>query len=386
MAAACARRSARVAATDYPFDHYEVAGTTVRKYYALGGQRVAMRTAGALSYLLTDHLGSTAVTTGAAGAKTGELRYLPFGVTRTTWGVIPTDRRFTGQPRYATLGLDYFGARWYDPALGRFISADTIVPEPGNPQALNRYSYALNNALKYTDPNGHAADAGGVGGDLEAWMRLLDRNRSPKFNGWLHERDCALAALLYARQEGMPAEVVSGLAAVLESKQTTLLVNGYGGSQAAQRAAVDAYAADVGQGVIGFATGVSSLGGAAQLSRGKGANPYAEGPITSVKLSEKTTLYRVWGGKSSRAGGWLSVFRPAAQAEARSLLALPPDNSAEFVSEVCVPAGTRVQFSRAAPAFDQLGGALQVQLLERIPETAFSPGESLPAGLLMMLR
>jgi hypothetical protein len=48
------------------------------------------------------------------------------------------------------------GARWYDPELGRFISADSIVPNPGNPQALNRYSYTLNDPLKYTDPSGHA--------------------------------------------------------------------------------------------------------------------------------------------------------------------------------------------------------------------------------------
>ncbi|MCP4252170.1 MAG: hypothetical protein GY775_01960, partial [Candidatus Scalindua sp.] len=39
--------------------------------------------------------------------------------------------------------------------LGRFISADPIVPDPTNPQALNRYSYVLNNPLKYTDPSGH---------------------------------------------------------------------------------------------------------------------------------------------------------------------------------------------------------------------------------------
>ena len=48
----------------------------------------------------------------------------------------------------------YYGARFYDGALGRFISPDTIVPEPGNPQALNRYSYVLNNPLRYTDPTG----------------------------------------------------------------------------------------------------------------------------------------------------------------------------------------------------------------------------------------
>jgi hypothetical protein len=40
--------------------------------------------------------------------------------------------------------------------LARFISADTIVPDPANPQALNRYAYVLNNPLRYTDPSGHA--------------------------------------------------------------------------------------------------------------------------------------------------------------------------------------------------------------------------------------
>ena len=39
--------------------------------------------------------------------------------------------------------------------LGRFLSADTIVPSPGNPQSLNRYAYGLNNPLKYVDPSGH---------------------------------------------------------------------------------------------------------------------------------------------------------------------------------------------------------------------------------------
>ena len=46
-------------------------------------------------------------------------------------------------------------ARLYDPVLGRFISADSIIPAPGNMQAFNRYSYVDNNPLKYTDPSGH---------------------------------------------------------------------------------------------------------------------------------------------------------------------------------------------------------------------------------------
>jgi len=46
-------------------------------------------------------------------------------------------------------------ARQYDPYLNRFLSPDSIVPNPANPQSLNRYSYVLNNPLKYTDPTGH---------------------------------------------------------------------------------------------------------------------------------------------------------------------------------------------------------------------------------------
>ncbi len=49
----------------------------------------------------------------------------------------------------------YYGARWYDPSLGRFAQADTVLPGAGNPQAWDRYAYSLNNALKYVDPSGH---------------------------------------------------------------------------------------------------------------------------------------------------------------------------------------------------------------------------------------
>ncbi len=68
---------------------------------------------------------------------------------------MPTDYGFTGQKFDASDGLMYYGARYYDAALGRFISADTIVPSTYNPQALNRYSYVLNNPVRYVDPSGH---------------------------------------------------------------------------------------------------------------------------------------------------------------------------------------------------------------------------------------
>ncbi|MBI5877551.1 MAG: RHS repeat-associated core domain-containing protein [Chloroflexi bacterium] len=68
---------------------------------------------------------------------------------------MPTDVGYTGQRADASTGLMYYGARYYDSYLNRFISADSIVPGAGNPQALNRYSYVMGNPLKYTDPSGH---------------------------------------------------------------------------------------------------------------------------------------------------------------------------------------------------------------------------------------
>ena len=67
----------------------------------------------------------------------------------------PTDRRFTGQRWEASLGLYDYRARFYDPALGRFLQPDPLVPEPGNPQALNRYAYVYHNPLRSIDGDGH---------------------------------------------------------------------------------------------------------------------------------------------------------------------------------------------------------------------------------------
>jgi RHS repeat-associated protein len=72
---------------------------------------------------------------------------------QTLFGAVPTDKKFTGQRLDAT-GLYYYNARYYDVLIGRFISADSIIPSL-NPQYFNRYSYCLNNPLKYIDPSGH---------------------------------------------------------------------------------------------------------------------------------------------------------------------------------------------------------------------------------------
>ena len=95
-----------------------------------------------------------------------ELRYKAWGETRYTSGTTPTSFRYTGQRLDDSTGLYYYGARYYDAALGRFVQADTVVPEPGNPQSLNRYAYTLNNPLRFVDPSGMVECAAG---DQRCW-------------------------------------------------------------------------------------------------------------------------------------------------------------------------------------------------------------------------
>ncbi len=144
--------------TAYPGDHYEyeVGSDIARQYYTAGG-RVAMRVSGdpepsnnGVFYTLGDHLGSTSITVDESGAVVAELRYKAWGETRYANGETPTTWRYTGQRQEEGLGLYYYGARWYDPILGRFIQADTLGTG-------DRYTYVLNNPLIFTDPSGNRA-------------------------------------------------------------------------------------------------------------------------------------------------------------------------------------------------------------------------------------
>lgn len=117
------------------------------------GRRVAMRQGGTLTWLFGDHLGSTTITATENGTLASEQKYTAWGQTRS--GSVGTDRQYTGQISEPQLGLYFYNARFYDPYLARFIQADTIIPQPGNPLAWDRYSYTYNNPINFTDPSGH---------------------------------------------------------------------------------------------------------------------------------------------------------------------------------------------------------------------------------------
>ena len=106
-----------------------------------------------------------------------------------------------------------------------------------------------------------------------------------------------------------------------------------------------------------------------------------EPPWAGESLSRLTTqdevFYRVWGGETGQMGRWLTPVRPSSAAAAADGLALPPGNTAAYVSTVRLPAGTRVQVGEAGPAFGRPGGWPQAEIMGRVPDDSFGPGELL---------
>ena len=108
-----------------------------------------------------DHLDSATLVTDLAGNVVAETAYYPFGMPRNEATAVPWwrgDYRFTGKERDRESGLCYYGARYYEPVLGKFVSADPLYVEGfgdgGDPQRLGLYTYVRNNPVNWIDPTG----------------------------------------------------------------------------------------------------------------------------------------------------------------------------------------------------------------------------------------
>lgn len=129
---------------------------TIQYIYA-GSQRIALKkNTGAIEYFHADHLGGTDLITDSAGNVVRTTKYTPYGSAYDTSGTSDNDYKYTGQRLDDTTGLYYYRARYYDPSTGRFITPDSIVQDPADPQAYNRYAYARNNPIINRDPSGNS--------------------------------------------------------------------------------------------------------------------------------------------------------------------------------------------------------------------------------------
>lgn len=148
---------------------YDAQGQLVAEYAASATAAAQCQTC----YLSTDHLGSIRMVTDQGGNVVARHDYLPFGDEiigtagrSSLWGASDNvDQKFTGKERDQESGLDFFGARYYGSALGRFMSPDEPFAdqEPTDPQSWNLYSYVRSNPLSDVDPTGNACVYSGSG-------------------------------------------------------------------------------------------------------------------------------------------------------------------------------------------------------------------------------
>ena len=148
-------------------DAYRCSGRTCAKVVYGADGRIGVFSASSSQYMVGDHLNSTIATLNAVGAITGQFEYQPFGASSSANGNQAPQYQFASK-EIDRSGLYQFGARYYDPNVGRFISPDPLFGSPDDPQSLNPYSYVLNSPVNFVDPTGlKQMDAGGGGGSWD---------------------------------------------------------------------------------------------------------------------------------------------------------------------------------------------------------------------------
>jgi RHS repeat-associated protein len=208
-------------------DGMEVTGTTTNGVTTTAATRyygnVAMRSAtgpAAVVLLLRNNQNSATTTITSTGSIVHQ-RYTPYGMRRGSGTLPGTTHGFLDKTEDPT-GLVAAGARYYDPAIARFVSADPLA-DPSTPQTLNGYSYALANPTSMVDPSGLSAVVGdGVGGGDNECVKVPGAC-SQKYTQTIQQQ--ALARLAY---------MAPGYSAV-HTRDTSLVLGGAGGTLSGAR-------------------------------------------------------------------------------------------------------------------------------------------------------
>jgi len=144
------------------------AGAVIAYYVrGLGGRLISnVQTAGTRYYHF-DGLGSVVALTDSAGAKVSSYTYDEFGVLKQSTGQSWNNFQYTSSIHDASPGLYLMGSRYYDPALGRFITQDTWGGNAYEPWTKNLYAYGRGNPIRFVDPTGHYTIVGPYDSDAE---------------------------------------------------------------------------------------------------------------------------------------------------------------------------------------------------------------------------
>ncbi len=380
--------------------------------------------------------------------------------------------RFSTKLHDEESGLTYFGYRYYNAGLGRWLNRDPLLEEGG----LNLYSYASNAPSVRIDPYGLQDE--GCCGIVESLQSVLSRyltydgllgqtgvygeapdpTWAPVDDAFRLTAAAAVTAEPYVAPVADAVELVGGASEMAGALVFVEVSGGTGAPVAAvflvhgadhvqaparrlarraenwmfgenpgvnDRASINAITTelasvmtnmgftsdqvaltDLGLGLasvpvslVGFAELPVSMGSHAprvtltrsqrcclSSNRSRISDPsrllsapaykeYARSPIVSYVTDADEVVFRMFSGNSTR-GGFFTRTLPRSQAEAIEGLSLPPSNKADFVQPVLIRAGTRLQSSRAFPAFGQKGGFEQLELIwpRTLPDECFGPG------------
>lgn len=187
----------------------DLSGNTKSEYVFFSGRRIArIDSLANVYYYYADQVGTTRTITTSSGTLCYDAEFTPYGQEMTHTNTCPQNYKFTGYERDAETGLDYAFARYYNPLLDRFMSADPLIGNLSDPQSLNRYAYVENNPQNYFDPSGmrpiiYAPVPGPIMDEFDFLLLLFSLNNTiigwtpDTSSGCLQEGICNPTAIYY---------------------------------------------------------------------------------------------------------------------------------------------------------------------------------------------
>ncbi len=265
--------------------------------------------------------------------------------------------RYRGYYYDQETGFYLTGTRYYDPEIGRFINADSVISGTGESvQGYNLFAYCFNNPVNMSDPSGNwpkwatkLVAAVAVVAVVAAVAAVTVATAGA---------GTAIAAVAVGAAKGAAIGFAVGAAsgAAIGYATTGTLEGTLNGM------ADGALSGSISGAITGGVNGYSNYSSAANFLKSNGANPKEvlssyKGTPKVQTLKTDTTVYRTWGGTTQELGHWVSPNNYGSSA--RNLLSLPTGNTMTNTSSFLLPKGTTVLAGKAAPLFGQSGGGVQ---------------------------
>ena len=366
---------------------------------------------GEVYYYHHDNLGSTRLITDSSGQVVMDQDYLPFGDDLNRPSVLEnessyeTGYKYTGQHQEIEIGLYYYGARFYDQRVGRFVSEDSYLGELENPTTQHPYLYVSNSPMKYVDPTGHIAFVpllakAGVGGAVDLMLQIfMNRYFNPevsnlseaigKVNWWQVARSSAESLIPWRIPGGKLSKAAAsavgdivvntlhegndysvdqafmdfamGFVGDLTASAAGDLIDKYGAKVVAQgleKLGIDAKRIKKLTGIEGidnfkYATSIDNSVTVIEKNENLPhwiKKSFKDENYRTVKTNEEITLYRVFGGDADAGGGFVTTQPVANRIQAKLDAALLPEwkNTRMYQATIKIPQETILDIGKVA--------------------------------------